>query len=615
MALKSLVNSGLSEFAIWIYKQMREMGVEHDSYTFPILSKAVFLVDFEAFWLGKTIHGLAMQMGFGCDVYFCNTMIAVYSKSGRFGDACKLFHEMPDRDIVSWTAMISAYVREDNFFGAFRLFGKMQNEVEPNAVTMLGLLQGCPSMVEGRQLHGYIIKNGLLHDRSVENSLLNMYSHVDSVSDAEILFGEIDKRDVVTWNIMLSLYTYKGDITRMIGCFRQMSGEVDPSCETLTVFVSGLAECGYLFEGRQIHCLALKKGLFDDKLRACLLDFYAKHREVDISAKLFEEVHYRNSITWNTMMLGFIENGLFKECIALFKQMLLVGVRPGAEILRTLILAYTHMGAVQLGKGIHGYIIRKSFVESGAAITALETSILNMYLRCGSLSAAGVCFDRMVGKDLVAWTSMIEGYGMHGLGFQALELFQKMVEEGLKPNDMTFLSILSACSHSGLLSEGCQILYCMRSKFSVEPNLNHYTCIIDMLGRSGMIKEGLSLIFKLVPFPDGRIFGALLAASRVYMDKKVADYAANRLLELEPDNAGYHTLISNVKASAEKWFEVEDFRSTIKSKDLMKLPGWSCIEAKGFLHGFVSGDRSHPYADCIQQTLEILNRTMQDVLM
>ncbi|KAL3533646.1 hypothetical protein ACH5RR_007167 [Cinchona calisaya] len=611
-SLKALVNSGLEESAFWVYKQMREIGVEHDSYTFPIINQGVLLSG-EAFWFGKMIHGLAVQMGFGNDVYFCNTMIEVYVKSGCSGDAWKLFVEMPDRDFVSWTTMISAYVSEGNSSGAFGLFGEMRNVVEPNAVTMLVLLQACSSVIEGRQLHGYMTKRGFLLDLSVQNSMLDMFIRVGSVSDAEIFFGEMDKRDVVSWNIMLSLYSLKGEIMRMVDCFREMSDEVEHSCETLTVFVSGLTEGRNLGEGRQIHCLALKKGLCDDKLRTSLLGFYARHGEVEMSAELFGEVCYANSITWNTMMLGFIENGLYKECIALFKKMLVARVQLAAENLTTLIVAYTHMGAIQLGKGVHGYIIRNSFLVSGDATTALETSILNMYLRCGSLSVARVIFDRMVTKDLVAWTMIIEGYGTYGLGLQALQLFQQMVEEGVKPNSVTFLSLLSACSHSGLLSEGCKILYTMRWKFEIEPNLNHYTCIVDMLGRRGMISEALAVVIKVVPFPDGRIWGALLAASRVYMDRKIGVYAADRLLELEPENAGYYTLLSNIQASAESWAAVEEVRSTIKLKDLMKPPGWSCIEAKGLLRGFVSGDRSHPYTSDIHETLGYLNRTMQDI--
>lgn len=609
LTLKAVINSGLEEYVFWVYKQMREIGVEHDSYTFPIINQGVLLSS-NAFWFGKMIHGLAVQMGFGYDVYFCNTMIELYVKSGYFGDACKLFDEMPNGDMVSWTTMISAYVSEGYFLGAFRLFGKMRNEVEPNAVTILVLLQGCFSLVEGRQLHGYMIKHGFLIDRSVQNSMLKIYTHVGSEGDAEILFGEINERDVVSWNIMLSVYSSKGEIIRMVDCFQEMSSEVEPSCETLTVFVSGLAKGENLREGRQIHCLALKKGLCDDKLRTSLLDFYARHGEVEISAKLFGEVCHANSTTWNAMMLGFIENGLFKECIALFKKMLVASVQLAAENLRTLIVAYTHMGAIQLGRGVHGYIIRNSFLVSSDTTTALETSVLNMYLRCGNLSAGRIIFDRMVAKDLVAWTTMIEGYGAHGFGLQAVELFQKMVDEGIKPNDATFLSLLSACSHSGLLSEGCKILYWMKWKFDIEPNLNHCTSIADMLGRAGRLKEGLAVILKLVPLPDSRIWGALLSASRVYMEKKVGKYAADRLLELEPDNAGYYTLFSNLEASAERWAEVEELRNTVKIKDLIKQPAWSCIEAKGLLHGFVSGDRSHPYIANIHETLGFLTRTM-----
>lgn len=591
LSIKTRVISGDVESAFHLYKEMRVMGVEHDSYTFPIINQAV-LRSPEGFWFGKIIHCLALRLGFVSDVYFCNTMIEAYVKDQCFEDARKLFEEMPYRDIVSWSSTISGYVREGNVTGAFTWFRKLLDEAvpKPNAVTMLVMLQVCPNAPEVGQLHSYLIKNGWLNDQSVGNSLLKTYIDLGCVAEAKILLVEMDRRrrDIISWNIMFSLYSGRGEIVEMTRCFHEMQGaEVEPSSVTLTMFLSGLlvaVEKGgnHLCQGEQIHCLGMKKGLFDDKLRTCLIDFYAKCGRMDMSALLFEEICCSNHITWNAMISGFLENGQFKEAIFLFKQMLDAGFCPVIENLSTLLVAYTCIGAIQLGKGVHGYATRNLFLDSvegnRRTILELETSILNMYVKCGSISAARNCFDRMETKDIVAWTSMIEGYGTHGLGFQALELFQKMVEERVvEPNSITFLSLLAACSHSGLLNEGCQLLYSMKWHFNLEPDLDHYTCIVDLLGRSGRVKEALALILKLVTFPDSSIWGSLLAASRIHMEKRVGEYAARKLLEMDTDNVGYYTLLSNLQASAEMWDEVETVRRSMKARDLIKNPGWSYI--------------------------------------
>ena len=207
---------------------------------------------------------------------------------------------------------------------------------------------------------------------------------------------------------------------------------------------------------------------------------------------------------------------------------------------------------------------------------------------------------------------MIEGFGTHGLGSEALELFGLMLKERIKPNSVTFLSLLSACSHSGLVREGCEVYNSMKWIFGIQPNLDHYTCMVDLLGRYGKLKEALAIIVKMVIFPDGRIWGALLAACRVHGDIKFGEYTAQRLLELEPDNVGYHTLLINVQAGVGRWDEVEEVRRVMNEKDLKKKPGWSCFEAKGMIHGFVSADRSHHQVEEIYDILGCLSKMIQE---
>ncbi|KAK1397453.1 Pentatricopeptide repeat-containing protein [Heracleum sosnowskyi] len=590
---------------------MRELGVLHDSFTFPIVNQAVLLHQ-DRFSCGKTIHCLAIRMGFGLDVYFCNTMLDVYVKCGEIGFGAQLFDQMCVRDLVSWTTMISGFVREGNVCGAFGLFNGLRMEFEPNYVCLMVMFQVCCRCVNGgRQLHGYVVKCGLLMSQSVLNSVLKMYSDSGCIDDAEVLFGECERRDVVSWNIMISFYSLRQDVMKLADCVRVMQGKAVLSIESLTLLVSSFSDGGNIFHGKQVHCLGIKSGQYDSILKTSLLDFYAKCEDLDSSEKLFSEIPFTNLVTLNAMMSAFIRNGYFREAIELFQKMLSFGWKPAAESLTNVILAYSHMGSLRLGKSVHAYCF-KNFLEDKTA--RLETSIMNMYIRCGSIFSARICFDRMPSRDLVAWTSMIEGFGTHGMGYAAIQIFHSLIKEGVEPNSVTFLAILSACSHSGLLRDGCKVFYSMKSKFGIEPNLSHYTCIVDLLGRFGMLKEALAIILKFVDFADSRIWGALLSASRIHENQLHAEFAAGMLFKLEPENAGYHTLLSNVQASLEGWSEVEEIRDYVQDSNLVKQPGWSCIEAKGLINGFVSGDRSHPQVAEIYETLCSLSRKLQDLI-
>ncbi|GAV73941.1 PPR domain-containing protein/PPR_2 domain-containing protein [Cephalotus follicularis] len=613
LIIKTHVEFGLFNEALLLYKKMRQLGVLHDRFTFPTVNRAVLLLKTDVV-SGELIHCVAVKFGFGLDLYFGNTMIEVYSKSGFVEYAYKVFGEMLNRDLVSWTSMVSGYVYEGSICSAFALFNKMRLELKPNSVSVVVLLNGCSnygSVLQGRLIHCYTIRSGLFIDFFVQNSILRMYTKMGSVEEVEDFFNEIYKRDVVSWNTLISFYSIRGDIAELVDRFNETQGEVVLSIETLTLVISAFAKSGNLFLGEKAHCFAIKSGQCDDILQTSLLDFYAKCGVLGRSVRLFGEISHRSSITWSAMMSGFILNGCFNEAIGLFHEMQDAGLKPGPEILRSLIDAYTHLGALQLGKVIHGYVLRNLLHGPEEGDSLLETSVLNMYIRCGSISTARVCFDRMPVKDVVAWTSMIEGYGIHGLGIEAVKLFNHMQENGITPNSVTFLSLLSACSHSGLVTEGCEVFNFMKWRFGIEPDLDHHTCMVDLLGRSGNLKEALKILVKMMTSPDSRIWGALLSASRVHGDKKLGEFAAKRLLELEPDSVGYYTLLCNIQASRGQWAEVEEVRRIMNENELKKKPGWSCIEMKGGIHGFVSADRSHNQVDKIYDLLGHLSRKIQ----
>ncbi|GMY19739.1 pentatricopeptide repeat-containing protein At4g35130, chloroplastic-like [Fagus crenata] len=352
LIIKSHLDLGLFDSALLLYKTMRHLGVAHDSFTFPIVNQAVLSLQSDVIY-GEMVHCVSTKIGFGFEVYFCNTMIEVYVKCGCVVYARKLFDEMSQRDLVSWTSMISGYVCEGSVGSAFYLFREMMVKSEPNSVTLIIMLQACcagESLIHGMQLHGYAIKSGLESDGSLQNSVLKMYTRTGSVEEVEIYFSKIDRKDDVSWNILISFYSMKGDIEKLVNRFSEMQGIAALSIETLTLLISAFAKSRDLFQGEQIHCVAIKSGFCDDVLLTSLLDFYAKSGKIEISDQLFRKISYRNNITFGAMMSGFVQNGYVKDAINLFHQMQAANVEPGAEILRSILDAYTQLGALQLEK-------------------------------------------------------------------------------------------------------------------------------------------------------------------------------------------------------------------------------------------------------------------------
>ncbi|KAF5195673.1 Pentatricopeptide repeat-containing protein [Thalictrum thalictroides] len=595
---------------------MRDSLVQADNYTFPIVNRAISLLGGEYLKCGEMVHCIAIQMGFGENLYFSNTLIEMYAKNGIIDAAFRVFDEMPDRDLVSWTSMISGYVSNGDVISSFRIFHKMRMEnLEPNLVTLLIMFGACSvdrNVVQGRKLHGYVIKNGMESDGSLKNSMLTMYSKCGTFQDVEILFNTILRRDVVTWNIMISTYSLYDNSSRVAEILYEMQTEVIPSVETLTLAISSFAKSGHFLQGEKVHAYVVKTGVFDNILQSSLVEFYAKCGEIGKALQCFKEGPRRNYITWGAMMSGFLQNGYIKEAIEMFCQIQDAGMKPGSDVLRNLVLAYSHLGALRLGKVAHGYVIRNIICRCAEDKLAMETSILNMYAKCGSIVSARRCFDQIAIKDVVLWSSMIEAYNNHGLGFEALQLFDCMVDEGVEPNSITILSILSACNHSGLVSEACMVFEYMGGRFGIKPDLNHYTCMVDLLGRSGELCKAREMIENMVIEPDSRIWGSLLAASKIHFNRELGTYASERLMKLDLDTAEYHTLISNVHVSSERWVEAENVRKVMGAKNFKKPPGWSCIEARGKLHGFVASDVSHPKMPEIHGILQCLNRNAME---
>ncbi|KAL4182275.1 hypothetical protein AMTRI_Chr12g275160 [Amborella trichopoda] len=603
------------KYAISLFKQMQFEGIRPDTFTFPLVIKACSGLE-NHLEQGKLIHTLSLKMGFVSDIYTSNSLIDVYIKSSEISLALQVFNEMPHRDVVSWTSIIMGFVHLQYFDHAFLFFHELQLEgLQPNSVTLLCMFQVCSlskNLVQGRLLHCYTIKNGFDAYLSLQNSILTMYAKTGNCRDAERFLSLMVERDIISWNTMISGYVHTGEDEKAMKCFSLMQAEaMAPSPETMTIIISSCAQLGVTKTGKCLHNFSIRSGLLDVFVETALLDMYSKCGEIAMAFRFFHTMRARNMVSWSAMISGFARNGYSEEAIVLFKRMQYEGPKPGSDALRSLVLACSHIGALLLGRVIHGYLIRNGFYEDHDM--SLKTSMVDMYAKCGCMELARKCFEEMHMKDVVSWTAMIDGYGMYGHGHEALQLFGRMEREGIKPNQVTFVSVLSACSHAGLIKEGLEYFNYMSLVMGIKPGLNHYTCLVDLLGRAGKLQEAWLVIKDMPIKPDSRIWGALLNACKIHSNLDIAVYAAKNVLELEPENIGYNVVLCNIHSWEKKWGEAEKLRKLVMGREMRKKPGWSFIEEGGGIHGFIAGDRTHFMVEQIYGALGCLVEHMREM--
>jgi pentatricopeptide repeat protein len=512
------------------------------------------------------------------------------------------------------SSLKAGYIQIEHVEEALVLFHQMQlANVMPDSVTIVSVLSACSffrDIEQGKQIHAYITKSGVDSDVFVETALLDMYAKCSNLDIANQFFEKMSEKDVVTWNAMLAGYAKSGHANEALKLFNQMQlSEATPNSVTMVNVLSACAHLGALHQGTGFHSYIIKRGFeYDIVVGTALVDMYAKCRTIDIAQQVFEMMSKRNVVSWSAMIAGYAQNEHANDALVLFNEMQLADVKPNSVTMVSVLSACAQLAAPQQGKWIHGYIIRCGFQSD----LSVENSLLDMYAKCGRIDIARKLFDKMSKRDVISWNAMITGYGMHGHGEDALGLFNQMQQRSIKPNHVTFVSILSACSHTGLVELGWQYFNCMSREYHIIPNTKHYACMVDLLGRAGQLDEAHELIKGMPLESDIGVWGALLGACRIHDNTQLGEYVAKQLYDLEPENAGYYVLISNIYAAAGRWDDVAKVRDLMNVKGLKKTPGYSLIEVKNKVHTFLVGDRSHPQSEKIYDMLEKLAGKMED---
>eukprot|EP01018_Ginkgo_biloba_P034142 Gb_28028 [translate_table: standard] len=472
------------------------------------------------------------------------------------------------------------------------------------------LLQSCTNIKTLKQVHGLMVVSGLDQNVFLGNKLVSMYALCGSMENARLLFDDINKRNIFVWNAMIRGYAMNGFCEEALTFFSRMQGEgIQPNNFTFPFVLKACAGLSALQEGKEIHNHVVRNGYESDVFVVnALVAMYAKCGSIKVARQLFDKIPERDVVSWNAMISGYVQNGHAHEAFSLFTRMQLADMTPDSVTMKSVLPACTYIAALQKGKWIHGYIIRSGFISDVAVCNA----IIDMYAKCGSIEFARHLFDEMSDRNVVSWSAMIAGYGMHGRGEDALELFSLMQQADVKPDDVTFVCVLSACSHAGLVDEGWRYFDSMIGDYCIKPRVEHYACIVDLLGRAGHLDEAWSFIEKMPLKADAGVWGALLSACVIHCNIELGEQVAVRIIDLDPKNAGRYVQLSNIYAAAGRWDDVAKVRTMMKGKGLKKTPGCSMIEINNKVHAFLIGDRSHPQSDKIYAMLESLTGLMEE---
>ncbi|XP_060207857.1 pentatricopeptide repeat-containing protein At4g19220, mitochondrial [Lycium barbarum] len=571
------LNGKISDAFDALYEMQITRTVEPDAVTLisiiPLVSEFMLLRE------GKAIHGFTIRREMGAELSVMNALMDMYFNCERTKDAKQLFLNMPKKDLVSWNTIISGYSQNGRCREAQSLLNEFRSgNSKCSLSTLLGILPACdsPNSIRfGRLIHSWEVKLGFVNNIILVNSLMYMYiSCGDLVASFKLLEEIAYTADVDSWNTVISGCTQNGHFWKALNAFKLMRLKSNIIHDTITL-VNVISACGNLelkFEGKSIHALALKTSAGQDiRVHNALVTMYGKLSDVESARSVFELCFYHNLCSWNCMISALAQNKSSKEAMEFFR---LLEFEPDEITMATVLSACRQLEIIRHGKQIHAHVIRSGFYQNAFVSAAL----VDMYSSCGRLDIALKVFQSSAERSIAAWNSMISAYGFHSNGQKAIDIFHDMIDLGLTPSKVTFINLLTACSHTGLVDQGYWYYNRMLDEFGVHPSTEHHVCMVDMLGRSGRLHEAYNFIKELPTPPDPGIWGALLSACNYHGDLQLGKEVANILFSLEPENVGYHLALSNIYVATGSWKEAGELRDIVHIKGLKKSAAYSLID-------------------------------------
>ncbi|CAA7396733.1 unnamed protein product [Spirodela intermedia] len=586
------------------------------------------------------------------NVFSWNAMISAYARMGCLEEAEKLFGEMPARDQCSWNSMVSGLAQHGLLEEALVCFSGMHaDDFVLNAYSFSSALSACGGLKDcatGMQIHASISKSPLVFDVFMGSALVDMYAKCGKPPEARRVFDSMPDRNVVSWNSLITCYEQNGPVNEALEMFRRMMEcEVEPDEVTFASVASACATLLAIREGLQIHSRTVK----NEKLRGdlvlgnALVDMYAKcgrvrearymfdgmavrnvisvtsmlsgyarSASVEAARSMFTRMTERNIVAWNALIAGYTQNEENEEALKLFRQLKREAFWPTPYTLGNILSACANLANLPLGQQSHAHVLKHGFGSEPApeSITFVGNSLIDLYFKCGAPAEAMRVFATMPARDRVSWNAMIVGLAQNGRAEQALALFSDMAGGGEKPDHVTMIGVLCACSHAGLVEEGKRCFMSMSEQHGLSPARDHYTCMVDLLGRAGRLREAAALVAEMPMEPDSVLLGSLLAACRTHGEVDLGEWAAMRLLELDKGSSGPYVLLSNMYTEVGRWEDALRVRKMMKRRGVAKQPGCSWIGMEeGKVHVFMARDRGHPRRKEIYRVLKALRLHMR----
>ncbi|XP_007031543.2 PREDICTED: pentatricopeptide repeat-containing protein At2g13600 [Theobroma cacao] len=570
--ISGFVRNGFSFHGLKLFVRLLESGVKPNQVTFTsVVSACIETGDFE---LGMSVVGLIVKTGFEDNVSVCNSLITLCLRMGEFDLARRLFDRMETRDVVSWTA------------------------------------------------------------------ILDMYVELGDLGEARRIFDEMPERNEVSWSAIIARYSQSGDHREALNLFRQMVQlGLKPTISCFSSILSALASLELLRAGRNIHAHVKKIGIEGDVfISSSLVDMYCKcgetedgrlvfdsiekknvvlwnsmvggysvNRQMDEAKNLFDHMPTRNNVSWGAIIGGYLEYKQFDKVFEVFNEMLLTGEIPTKPTFSSVLCGCASVASLEKGKDLHGKIVKLGFQND----VFLGTALTDMYAKSGDIASSKQVFDRMPERNEISWTVMIQGLAESGFVEESLALFEEMRRtSSVAPNELMLLSVLFACSHSGLVDKGLQFFEEMERVYGIRPKGRHYTCMVDMLSRSGRLYEAEAFINSLPFQPEANALAALLSGCKTYKNEEIAERTARKLGELAEKSSAGFVLLSNIYASAGRWIDVSNIRKLMREKGLKKSGGCSWVEVRNHVHSFYSEDGTHSESAEIYDILELLRSEM-----
>ncbi|KZV46776.1 pentatricopeptide repeat-containing protein mitochondrial-like [Dorcoceras hygrometricum] len=602
-----------SRDALTFAYDMHSAAIVFDAITYT--SVLAHCADCYELGFGIQLHCLVFKLGLNSELFVGNALVTLYSKCEKLVEAEKVFFEMPQKDLVSWNSILSGYAQEGSHGSeAIIAFRQMvRGGIRLDHVSFTSVITACGqkgNLDFGKQVHTLSMKRGYETHVSVCNVLMSLYSKCAIVEDARLVFENTAFRNVVSWTTMLTI-----NEADAMNIFREMRRhEIYPNDVTFVGLIHAITTNCVVQDGQVVHGLCIKSNFLSEvNVANCFITMYGKFKFLEDCIMVFEELNYRDIISWNALLSGYSLNGMYQEALQVF---LLVSLesRPNPYTFGSVLHAIASSESLPLRQGqLCHCFIRKLGLNTHPVVSG---ALLDMYAKRGNICESQKIFSELTEKSQVSWTAIISAYCRHGEYESVMNHFNEMIMEDVKPDSITFLSVLTACGRNGMVDAGVEIFSSMIIDHSIEPTPEHYSCIVDMLGRAGRLDAAEKFMNQIPGGPGLSVLQSLLGSCRIYGNVEMATRVSDALIAMEPSESGSYVLMSNLFAEKGKWEKVAKLRAMMRNRRVTKEIGFSWADVdyvndSAYLHGFSSGDKSHSMSKEIYWMAEFLGSEMK----